>query len=146
MDINRSGLGEPEARAIDRMHHVITDYERIGDHAENIAGYIAHMRDNKLTLSSAAMEELGNLFDKVIAIVTNAYACMKGDPKMPLSYIETCEQEIDDLVDEYKNAHISRMEKRECSADTGMIYVEMLTDLERVGDHALNIAEAGKVK
>lgn len=146
VDINRSGLGEPEARAIDRMHHVITDYERIGDHAENIAGYIAHMRDNKLTLSSAAMEELGNLFDKVIAIVTNAYACMKGDPKMPLSYIETCEQEIDDLVDEYKNAHIARMEKRECSADTGMIYVEMLTDLERVGDHALNIAEAGKVK
>ena len=146
VDINRSGLGEPEARAIDRMHHVITDYERIGDHAENIAGYIAHMRESKLSFSPAAMEEIGGLFAKVVSIVKNAYACMKGDPEMPLSAIEISEQEIDDLVDEYKNAHIARMEKRECSADTGMIYVEMLTDLERVGDHALNIAEAGKAK
>ena len=146
VDINRNGLGEPEARAIDRMHHVITDYERIGDHAENIAGYIAHMRDNKLSLSEAANAELANLFDKVITIVKRAFACMKDPSAVPLSEIEEREQEIDDLVDLYKNAHIKRMELKQCSADIGMLYVEMLTDLERVGDHALNIAEAGQVK
>ncbi len=141
VDINRAGLGEPEARAIDRMHHIITDYERIGDHAENIAGYVAHMRENKLTLSEAAMAELDNLFAKVVAIMRNAHAYMTDPSSFDFAEIEREEQEIDDLVDEYKNAHISRMEKKQCSADIGMLYVEMLTDLERVGDHAMNIAE-----
>ena len=68
---------------------------------------------------------------------------MNDRSAVPLSEIERREQEIDDLVDEYKNAHITRMEQKVCSADIGMLYVEMLTDLERVGDHALNIAEAG---
>ncbi|MBR0136678.1 MAG: Na/Pi cotransporter family protein [Clostridia bacterium] len=141
VDINRAGLGEPEARAIDRMHHVITDYERIGDHAENIAGYVAHMRENKLSLSEAAMAELDNLFGKVITIMRNAHSYMMDPTSIDYAEIEREEQEIDDLVDEYKNAHISRMEKKQCSADIGMLYVEMLTDLERVGDHAMNIAE-----
>ena len=146
VDINRAGLGEPEARSIDRMHHVITDYERIGDHAENIAGYVAHMRENKLGLSESAMSEMDNLFPKVISIVKDAFTSMHDRSAVPLSEIERREQEIDDLVDEYKNAHITRMEQKVCSADIGMLYVEMLTDLERVGDHALNIAEAGSKK
>ncbi len=141
VDINRAGLGEPEARAIDRMHHVITDYERIGDHAENIAGYVAHMRENKLSLSEAAMAELDNLFGKVVTIMRNAHSYMMDPTSIDYAEIEREEQEIDDLVDEYKNAHIARMEKKQCSADIGMLYVEMLTDLERVGDHAMNIAE-----
>ncbi len=141
VDINRAGLGEPEARSIDRMHHIITDYERIGDHAENIAGYVAHMRENKLSLSEAAMAELDNLFGKVITIMRNAHSYMMDPTSIDYAEIEREEQEIDDLVDEYKNAHISRMEKKQCSADIGMLYVEMLTDLERVGDHAMNIAE-----
>ena len=143
VDINRSGLGEPEAKSIDRMHHVITDYERIGDHAENIAGYVAHIRDNKITFSDAAQEELDVLFAKAVAIMENAELCMKEPSMSALHEVEQSEQEIDDLVEQYKNNHISRMEKRLCSADIGMLYVEMLTDLERVGDHSLNIAQAG---
>ena len=96
-----------------------------------------------MSFSEAAKAELDNLMDKVITIVKMAYDCMKDPDSIPLSEIEEREQEIDDLVDEYKNAHISRMEKKQCSADIGMIYVEMLTDLERIGDHAMNIAEAG---
>lgn len=143
VDINRAGLGEPEARAIDRMHHVITDYERIGDHAENVADYIVHLRDNKIVFSDAAKAELDNLFTIVVGMMEKAYSCMKEPSLTLLHEIEQTEQEIDDLVEEYKNNHISRMDQRLCSADTGMLYVEMLTDLERVGDHAMNIAEAG---
>ncbi|MBQ2517535.1 MAG: Na/Pi cotransporter family protein [Clostridia bacterium] len=146
VDINRAGLGEPEARSIDRMHHVITDYERIGDHAENIAGYIAHMRDNKLSFSDSALTELNVLFDKVISIFELAEENLKNRNEAAFSEIERREQEIDDLVELYENEHIARMEARQCSADVGMLFVEMLTDLERVGDHALNIAEAGMGK
>lgn len=144
VDINRNGLGELEARAIDRMHHIIVDYERIGDHAENISGYITHMREHKLKFSDAAMDEIMLLFDKVCSILDDAHACMTDPSATPLSNIEEREQEIDDLVAEFENAHIRRLEERQCSADVGMLYVEMLTDLERVSDHAMNIAQAGQ--
>ena len=58
------------------MHHVIVDYERIGDHADNIAGYIEHMREKKLKFSEAAMDEIAPLFLKVLNIVEDAHTCI----------------------------------------------------------------------
>ena len=144
VEINRNGLGEADARAVDRMHHVIVDYERIGDHANNIAGYIEHMRSRKLTFSEAAMDEIAPLFLKVLTIVQDAHTCMDNPKAMPLSSIAEREQEVDDLVDLYENNHIKRLSEGKCSAEIGMLYVEALTDLERISDHALNIAEAGQ--
>ncbi len=144
VEINRNGLGESDARSVDRMHHVIVDYERIGDHANNIAGYIEHMRASKMTFSEAAMDELAPLFLKVLNIVEDAHTCMLSPKAHPLSNIEEREQEVDDLVDLYENNHIKRLTDGLCSAEIGMLYVEALTDLERISDHALNIAEAGQ--
>ncbi len=144
VEINRNGLGEADARSVDRMHHVIVDYERIGDHANNIAGYIQHMRDRKLSFSEAAMDEIAPLFLKVLNIVGDAHTCMLNPKAVPLSDIARREQEVDDLVDLYENNHIKRLSEGKCSAEIGMLYVEALTDLERISDHALNIAEAGQ--
>ena len=144
VEINRNGLGEADARAVDRMHHVIVDYERIGDHANNIAGYIEHMRSRKLTFSEAAMDEIAPLFLKVLTIVQDAHACMLNPKEQPIEDIAAREQEVDDLVDLYENNHIKRLSEGKCSAEIGMLYVEALTDLERISDHALNIAEAGQ--
>ncbi len=144
VEINRNGLGESDARSVDRMHHVIVDYERIGDHANNIAGYIELMRSRKLVFSEAAMDEIAPLFLKVLTIVEDAHECMLHPKAHPLSDIAAREQEVDDLVDLYENNHIKRLSAGECSAEVGMFYVEALTDLERISDHALNIAEAGQ--
>ena len=144
VEINRNGLGEADARSVDRMHHVIVDYERIGDHANNIAGYIKHMRDRKLSFSEAAMDEIAPLFLKVLNIVEDAHTCMLDPKAVPLSNIAEREQEVDDLVDLFENNHIKRLSEGKCSAEIGMLYVEALTDLERISDHALNIAEAGQ--
>ncbi len=144
VEINRNGLGEADARSVDRMHHVIVDYERIGDHANNIAGYIQHMREKKLSFSEAAMDEIAPLFLKVLNIVGDAHTCMQNPKAVPLSDIARREQEVDDLVDLYENNHIKRLSEGKCSAEIGMLYVEALTDLERISDHALNIAEAGQ--
>ncbi len=144
VEINRNGLGEADARSVDQMHHVIVDYERIGDHANNIAGYVQHMRERKLSFSDAAMDEIAPLFLKVLTIVEDAHTCMENPKAMPLSSIAEREQEVDDLVDLYENNHIKRLSEGKCSAEIGMLYVEALTDLERISDHALNIAEAGQ--
>lgn len=145
VEINRNGLGESDARSIDRMHHIIVDYERIGDHANNIAGYLNLMRTRKLTFSETAMDEIAPLFLKVLTIVEDAHASMENPKAMPLSSIAAREQEVDDLVDLYENNHIKRLSEGKCSAEIGMFYVEALTDLERISDHALNIAEAGEI-
>ena len=145
VEINRNGLGVSDARSVDRMHHVIVDYERIGDHANNIAGYIQLMRERKLVFSEVAMDELAPLFLKVIAILEDAHTCMNNPKAQPLSDIASREQEVDDLVDLYENNHIKRLSAGLCSAQVGMFYVEALTDLERVSDHALNIAETSKI-
>ena len=144
VEINRNGLGEADARSVDRMHHVIVDYERIGDHVNNIAGYIQHMREKKISFSEAAMDEIAPLFLKVLNIVGDAHTCMQNPKAVPLSDIARREQEVDDLVDLYENNHIKRLSEGKCSAEIGMLYVEALTDLERISDHALNIAEAGQ--
>ena len=144
VEINRNGLGEADARSVDRMHHVIVDYERIGDHVNNIAGYIQHMREKKINFSEAAMDEIAPLFLKVLNIVGDAHTCMQNPKAVPLSDIARREQEVDDLVDLYENNHIKRLSDGKCSAEIGMLYVEALTDLERISDHALNIAEAGQ--
>ena len=144
VEINRNGLGEADARSVDRMHHVIVDYERIGDHVNNIAGYIQHMREKKISFSEAAMDEIAPLFLKVLNIVGDAHTCMLNPKAIPLSDIARREQEVDDLVDLYENNHIKRLSEGKCSAEIGMLYVEALTDLERISDHALNIAEAGQ--
>ena len=144
VEINRNGLGQGDARSVDQMHHVIVDYERIGDHANNIAGYINLMRSRKLVFTEDAMDEIAPLFLKVLTIVEDAHTCMQHPKAMPLSSIAAREQEIDDLVDLYENNHIKRLSAGMCSAEVGMFYVEALTDLERISDHALNIAEAGQ--
>ena len=145
VEINRNGLGESDARSIDRMHHVIVDYECIGDHANNIAGYLNLMRSRKLKFSDDAMDEFAPLFLKVLNILEDAHTCMETPKAHPLADIAAREQEVDDLVDLYENLHIKRLSEGKCSAEVGMFYVEALTDLERISDHALNIAEAGQI-
>ena len=145
VEINRNGLGESDARSIDKMHHVIVDYERVGDHANNIAGYLNLMRERKLVFSEAAMDEIAPLFLKVINILEDAHTCMHDPKAQPLEDIAAREQEVDDLVDLYENNHIARLSAGKCSAEVGMFYVEALTDLERISDHALNIAETSKI-
>jgi len=136
------GLAPSDARIVDRMHHVICDYERIGDHADNIAGYVRHIREQGLDFSGGAREELKGLADKVIDFVRNTQVFYDGESELSIEQIEAMEDGVDDEVDRIQEMHIRRMEKGECTPEIGMMFVEILTDLERVSDHALNVAQA----
>ena len=135
-------FGPNEARIIDSMHHVICDYERIGDHADNIAGYVRHIMDQGLGFSVHAREEITDLTGKVTRFVEEAQKYYVGSSELTLDALEALEDEVDNEVDHLQEQHIRRMETGECKAEIGMLYVEILTDLERVADHALNIAQA----
>lgn len=141
--LNAMELSIQDADRISAMYHVTSDVERVGDHAENIAGYAEACHERGWAFSKTASGELRELADKVCGIVDDSYVFF-NQGQGNIEDFERREQEIDDLVDHLQAEHIKRLGANECSADMGMLYVEILTDLERVADHAFNIAQAAE--
>ena len=116
--------------------------ERIADHAMNIAEYEKQIETGSEQLSAAALDEVEQMravMEKVMRVLD--YTPEKGTGEM-LKLAAQGEQRIDDMCAEFRNNQINRMRKGYCSADVGILYAQMLTDFERMGDHVLNIAEA----
>lgn len=127
--------------AIEEYFRVIGNIERIGDHAVNIGGYVYVMEKNGVTFSEGAIEELRKMkevCDKAMELLTN----MEGDATEWLSEIAALEQQMDDMTVTYRDNHIERMKKGLCSEQGCILFSELLTDFERMGDHILNIGQA----
>ncbi|MDD3921337.1 MAG: PhoU domain-containing protein, partial [Eubacteriales bacterium] len=143
--INAMELTHADAQRMSGMYHVLSDIERIGDHAENIAGYAAMCREKQQRFSSHAIEEMQGLGDMVYDMMDQSYKHFIEPWDGKLEEIYDLEEHIDETVDALNAHHIERLNEHRCTPDLGMIYVEVLTDLERVADHALNIAQAAPV-
>lgn len=140
--LNAMELSAEDADHISGMYHVISDIERIGDHADNIAGYAERLRAEGRTFSETATIEVADLARKVLDIIDMAYAHYVDVSQYSMEEIDALEESIDDMVDAMQESHIRRLAAGGCQADLSMLFVEVLTDLERVADHALNIAQA----
>ncbi|MEG0978690.1 MAG: Na/Pi cotransporter family protein [Oscillospiraceae bacterium] len=134
-------LNDRDILKVAAFMRVIGDIERIGDHAENILEYSQIRDDNKLKFSSNAFDEINTMMDKVKVIIEESMQMFLKDEQDDelKSKIYAEEQEVDDLTDEYRNRHIKRLSNGECSPQSSMIFADLLTDLERVADHAINI-------
>lgn len=140
--INSLDLLENDSKYIGSLFHVVNDIERIGDHALNLSEAAQKSVEDKLTLSDKAKEELRDLFNTTELLLTGA---IDAFDKQTLTVDESfklyeLEEHIDDLSDLYQNTHIVRLNNMECSTEAGMLFVNTITDFERVGDHAINIA------
>lgn len=144
--INAMELTHDTARKLSSLYHVLSDIERIGDHAENIAGYAAFCEEKQGSFSEDAMNELAALAEKVYDIIDVSYKHFLHPVLENMEEIEEMEEHIDDIVDDMNMNHIKRLNENRCTPDLGMIFVEVITDLERVADHALNIAQAARYK
>jgi len=121
---------------------VVNDLERIGDHSVNILEAAQRRVEEKVKFSAKAEQELNDLFARVHHMVDQAmliFADQITDPDI-LAGIENEEQAVDDLTNALREHHVERLKNRKCSARNGMIYLDMLTNLERIADHATNIA------
>ena len=137
-------LNEADARLAGSLFHVVTDMERVGDHSQNILEG-AQMRQSegvKFTQKAVGeLEQLAGLVRSQLGEALRLFDTRDADAGV-ISRVEAAEQEIDDMTEELRARHVERLKNRKCSARNGMIYLDMLTNLERIGDHAENIASS----
>ncbi len=141
VDVSQSSIPLEEAKNIAAYFHVVNDFERIGDHAENLAEFAQSRIDQDISFSEKGIEGLQEMTSKVIATVTYAIEIFAEENEEHLVEIVKLEDEIDHLEDKLQSEHIKRMAKNECSPRSA-IYSDILSNLERVSDHATNIAFA----
>jgi len=118
----------------------LNDFERIGDHALNLLESAEELNEKGLTLSETARHELDVLMKAVVEIVELSFNAFYHN-NLELAYmVEPLEQVIDDLKEKMRLHHILRLQQGSCSIETGFVWSDLLTALERVGDHCSNIA------
>lgn len=134
---NSSGEG---SREITKLLHLIGDFERISDHAVNIAESAEEMRDKQIQFSPAAQKEINTMVAAVREVLWNAREGFVNDDFNMAASVEPLEEVIDDLRDAIKLHHIVRLQNNECTMEMGFILSDLLTNCERVADHCSNIA------
>ena len=140
--INQTNLPIEDLKSIGALFHVVNDIERIGDHAENVADDARNRAEKGLTFSKDAQKELGIMLDKVNDIVRFSVEMFAQGKIEHMTHITKLEEEIDGLERLYQKRHIERLTRNECTPEAGMIFSDIVSGLERVADHAVNIAFA----
>ena len=133
-------LTDEEAKHVGNLFHVISDLERIGDHAENLLGYANRIIENNLTISEDAKKQLDILVKNVYIIYQEACEHLYHPEQIRYDQIYQLEDRIDNIVEDMKADNIRRLNESICKSQEGLIFVETLVDLERISDHCLNIA------
>lgn len=142
VDVNQRQLPVSDSLKIGALFHVVNDIERIGDHAENIADAAVRMKEENITFSKKATKEIQDMFEKDMRVLTCALEMFENEDRSHMEEILTIEEEVDQMEIDLQNSHIRRMAKGKCSPESGLIFTDLVTGLERVADHATNIAFA----
>ena len=142
--INGLDIEDNDRKVIAAMYSAIQDLERIGDYAENIVEFEKSCREDKLKFSETAMDELVRITDISKELLEKGFKTFLEQKATPtqIQDIVMLEQLVDDCKDEYKLNHIARVNNGECDGETGVLFLNMITDIERVGDHVMNVAFA----
>ena len=140
VDTNKYQLPLSDAARIGGLFHVVIDIERIGDHAVNILESAEKKRDSRIKFTDEGRDEMIDIFAYVTNIYDAAIKMFTTEDASLLEEIDYLENMIDDKQIEYQEGHVRRMSMGKCSIEAGLIFTDLLIGLERIGDHAENIA------
>ncbi len=140
--INQTTLPIEDLNSLGALFHVVNDIERIGDHAENVADAARQRKEEGISISKEAQKELGDMLEMVNKIIRYAVEMFAKSDESHMQEIVTLEDQVDEKERELQKKHVERLTKGECSPEAGMIFSDIVSGLERVADHATNIAFA----
>lgn len=139
--LSNSNLSDMDYLRISNLFHTINDIERIGDHGENLAELAQYRIEHKLSFSNIAIAEMEEMIHRVQDIISKAIDALEHDNIQLAKTIEDQEQEIDILEQQLRDGHIKRLNNHSCHPSSGVIFLDMISNLERIADHATNIGK-----
>ncbi|WP_343346011.1 Na/Pi cotransporter family protein [Terrisporobacter petrolearius] len=141
LKLSKAPLNEESREVIDSLFNTVNDIERIGDHAENIAELAQNSITNDVTFSDHARNELDDMYNKVLSTYTYALESMRTSDVDLACKVIKMEEQVNIMEKSCRINHMRRLNNNMCSIDNGIIYLEVIANLERVSDHAVNIAQ-----
>ncbi len=138
--ISNLDLPVHDGKRISSLFHVVNEIERIGDHAENMVEYASYCIENKVAFSETALHELGDMNKLVLENVDDSLQALTSRDVSIAQRVEPREQEIDQMQEDLRQSHIERLNRQQCNPSAAIIYMDIIGNMERVADHASNIA------
>ncbi|WP_394282978.1 Na/Pi cotransporter family protein [Frisingicoccus sp.] len=139
--LSHESLTESEIQQVSHLLFTVSDFERIGDHCDNIAELAESLVKEERQLSADAVEDLKDILDVVVKAVDTAIESRRKESIIDARRVYMLEDDVDSMEEELRHSHMERLSKGLCSADTGIVFLDILSNLERISDHAVNIAE-----
>ncbi len=131
---------EESSAAVSSFFTISSNVERIGDHANNLAGYTRRLVEKDIDFSKEAQEEILSMREISLETIAALLSSRAGTAEW-LAEVAQLEQRVDDMTDQFRHHQLDRMRRGDCNNEACILYAELLTDFERIGDHALNIAQ-----
>jgi len=141
LEISAKPLSVKERDEFSNIADSIRDMERIGDHMENIVELVDFKINKKVILSNDATNELKEMYEFTLVTLETAYKAFFENDVEKAKEVLSRENEIDKMERVLRKKHIMRLNERQCSGDAGIVFVDIISNLERIADHSVNIAE-----
>ena len=148
LKLSKASLNEDSRETVDALFNTVNDIERIGDHAENIAELAKDIVDLEISFSDVGIGELKDMYNKVVSTYTYTLEAMRTSNVELACKVIKMEEQVDMMEKSCRANHMNRLNSSSCSIESGVIYLDIISNLERVSDHAVNIAQqviAGRI-
>ena len=140
IQVNNLSLNEKQKRLVSDLFYSISDLERVGDHAENLLEAAQYMHEHDLEFSETGLDDLRHITTVTLDAVTYAVSSRRDKSMDDVRMVSKLEDEVDSLEEEMRDKHIERLSQQVCNPSAGVVFLDILSNLERISDHAYNVA------
>ena len=140
VDVDNLSLTEAQHLMIKNLFYTVSDIERIGDHAENIAELADTKKRDKIVFSEKGQKDWTKMYEATLLAVEEALQARRDGSVSAARRVQEVEEKVDKMEKEMRDKHIQRLSKGKCLPENGVIFLDLLSNLERISDHADNIA------
>lgn len=140
--LTQRDLSEEESRRIPALLHSVNDIERIGDHSENLMELAIRRIEGNLPFTKDAIDEVKLMLGKIDSMLDGAIKALTTNSVEDAEKVLLTEDEVDDLTERLRQNHIDRLGKASCNVRSGIVFLDIISNLEKIGDHIANVAQA----